>query len=759
MTSGQQTAYNIGDEVKIKSSGALVFTGVLEEIGHEAVTRGLRIRGRHLSQKLAWRHTAKVTEFLLDNIPSGTDATAAIRSSAPDDFVCPSGASPTGHTFGFEPKEILNYVFSGGLPAGIYVSGIDAFNNADPPTSGNPGVEVSLNFTPYLEVINRFADSLPVSGTASGHWEWRVDNSGGIFFKQRVGTDKSATVQFTTGATGNISALNRIVDGHELINAITVAGAGEQEARYTGFVEDTGSQTTYGLREFVEDEIYYVIGEDPSTAPSGFTLLDRRGQVLVSILKQPIELVSFNTVRSPDDVIPGDTVKVVDDFTGTSGNYKIIEQTVSVGRAGRLTEYQLSNVLQRPYKTPTAFLNDVLHDLDRIQKTSKGGLSGQGPIVEKNIDTVRPLIMPFYVPLELSEVRKAFISVAAQPFRTDISGASGSATLSGAKLDNTQTTGQTFTSASGLTGTPGTGQAIVSNNDNQFSNIALVASDVGFLSLASGESGSTVAIDGNDWGAIVNSGAVYIRLRIDAGSNGSGVQMYWNIYLVDSGSLVPRVPLWAGDSDFSVRTSGDLGGGITTGFMESTWATLPSSLLFSGSTPRAIRCFGRRTSTGPAGAVGYSFELNAFQTDDHTHTATDAGHSNHSLGVVTAGLPTTTRTSEPSTAGGGIALRVKESGVSGTASGNFAANEGLNETAITSITLSSGTINGSGITAASGLVVTTSGAFIDIPQATFPLGPGKFHEVRLFASGWDPAASKAAGIKAQMNYMGFQRQY
>lgn len=745
-TGSLQTRFNVGDAVGIKSSGTVVFSGVLEYIEHEGETRGLVVRGRHLAQKLNWRHTKQVTEFILDDIPSGSSPTASgHRSLAPSDFT----QHAVQHPYGFEPKEVVQYLVSG---SPITEGTIDTFCAADPPTSGNPGIECSFNFTPKLEAIRKIAESLPVSGTASGHWEWRVTNSGALDFRQRVGTDKSATVQFTTGATGNISLISRTVDGHELVNAITVAGAGEQEARYAGFVQDTGSQTTYGLREFVQDEIYYIIGEDPTTAPSGTTLLDRRGQVLISILKQPIELLTLRGLRPPDDLLPGDTVKVIDPFTDTSGNYKIVEMVVNVDtQGGVITDYQLSNVLQRPYKTPKAFLTEILHDLNTIQTTSKGGLTGQGPIVEANVDTTFPLVIPFYVPLEVKSVRSAIVAVAAQNFRIDVSGGSGNLDLSGAQLVSQATTGQVFSNASGLSGTPGAGTANVSNagsgsalefvagntevysvsatstDDRQLLAPGTVANATGnqiaFLDLAVG------LTDGSGDDSQTASFMVYV-----ATSGGAFVQNLWSVQGRD----------WRDVNDIVAERSWHILLGI------------PQSFLASGSTPNQLRIF---TNNADAAAQGFTATVDIYKNNTHSHTATDAGHSNHSLSAATAGLPTTTRTSEPSAAGGGVALKVNDPAVSGNATGSFTAAQGISESSITSVTLTSGSINGSGLPQAVGLVVPATGAFIDIPQDSFPITPGKFHEIKLFVSGWSPPSPKAANLKAQVTYNGFARQY
>lgn len=229
-----------------------------------------------------------------------------------------------------EPATLVTNALSG---TGISAGTINTYGS---------NVKVRKDRQTRLAYIKRIAQQIG--------WEFKVNLNDTLDFKSTIGSDKSSNIQITIGSNGE--ALDWSEDLAYVRNRLYAFGKGDSEDnRVTlpnpGYVENTASQNSYGVREDV------IIAKDISDSNVLLTLANS----VLNKLKDPaytyaVRLIDTYSTNAYD---VGDTIHLTDSATGVNGNFRIYEIHARYdAQVGEEVTLALSNRMSR--------LEDVFRD-------------------------------------------------------------------------------------------------------------------------------------------------------------------------------------------------------------------------------------------------------------------------------------------------------------------------------------------------------------------------------------------------------------
>jgi len=313
---------SVNEELVIKKDGTTVFTGTIEKTRPVHSPRkysGIVLEGRDHLEKLE-RYTVGVGE---DEDDPGTLVAGAISGT------------------------------------GINAGTIDSYGT---------DVTISCNRQSRLEYIKRIAQMVG--------WEYYLDLSDNLDFKEVVGSDLHASIQFETGT--NAEVLKWDCDLLPVKNKIYAFGKGDSEDdRITlaspGYVINSSSVSSYGTRE-------YAVTAKDITNRSDLTIF---ANSVLNRLKNPIYhyIIQITDTYAVNAYDVGDYVQLIDSTTGLNNSLRIYEITVDYSTSqGEVVELILSNRLPR---IESIFKSQQTEDA-RVQSTpqSSGSSYGWQPILE-----------------------------------------------------------------------------------------------------------------------------------------------------------------------------------------------------------------------------------------------------------------------------------------------------------------------------------------------------------------------------------------
>jgi len=222
-----------------------------------------------------------------------------------------------------EPATLVTNALSG---TGISAGTINTYGSS---------IKVRKDRQTRLAYIRRIAQQIG--------WEFKVNTNDTLDFKSAIGSDKSSSVQITIGSNGE--ALDWAQDLSYVRNRLYAFGKGDsEENRVTlpspGYVENTTSQSSYGVREDV------VIAKDISDSNVLLTLAN----AVLNKVKDPAYTytVRFIDTYATNTYDVGDTIHLTDSATGVNGNFRIYEIHVRYdARVGEEVTLVLSNRMSR----------------------------------------------------------------------------------------------------------------------------------------------------------------------------------------------------------------------------------------------------------------------------------------------------------------------------------------------------------------------------------------------------------------------------